>query len=225
MSFIVFFFPLCVCLWCQSIHALHPMLGLRPQGSPSGWATSALALLFCEAEAPPLEHSSYSFLLLVLAAIILCPCGLTLCYSQSVGQLIGSCCFSPTDCHLLGSCLLSSWDCRYTALKSLGADTKHPDQEASWRGKSLPHWHFHSTVYHWRKWEPELKQSRNWCRDSARAWEGRWGGGTCLRVCFLTESRTTSPRMIPYPMSWAQPYWSLVEKMRYSCISWRHFLS
>lgn len=34
------FFSLCVCLWCQSIHALHPMLGIGSRASGRQGSTS-----------------------------------------------------------------------------------------------------------------------------------------------------------------------------------------
>jgi hypothetical protein len=43
-------------------------------------------------------------------------------------------------------------------------------------------------------------------------------------ACFLIEPKTTSPTMAPPTICWALPPWSLIEKMPYSWISWRHFL-
>jgi hypothetical protein len=65
---------------------------------------------------------------------------------------------------------------------------------------------------------------RSWCNDY---------GGMLLTglfhlacsACFLKELRTTNLRMAPPTMSWALPHWSLIEKMPYSWISWRHFLN
>jgi hypothetical protein len=42
-------------------------------------------------------------------------------------------------------------------------------------------------------------------------------------ACSLIEPKTISPEMVP-PTRALSP-WSLIEKMPYSCISWRHFLN
>jgi hypothetical protein len=42
---------------------------------------------------------------------------------------------------------------------------------------------------------------------------------------FSLEPRTTSPGIALPIMDWALSHWSLIEKMPYSCISWRHFLN
>jgi hypothetical protein len=41
-------------------------------------------------------------------------------------------------------------------------------------------------------------------------------------ACFHIEPKTTSPEMVPPTRG--LPPWSLIEKMSYSWISWRHFL-
>jgi hypothetical protein len=43
-------------------------------------------------------------------------------------------------------------------------------------------------------------------------------------ACFLIEPRTTSLGMALPTMGWALLPWSLIEKMPYSCISWKNFL-
>jgi hypothetical protein len=51
--------------------------------------------------------------------------------------------------------------------------------------------------------------------------------GCCLLACsswFLIENKTTSPLWVVPSLGWALPSWSLIEKMPYSWISWRHFL-
>jgi hypothetical protein len=65
---------------------------------------------------------------------------------------------------------------------------------------------------------------RSWCRGH---------GGVLLTgllymacsACFLIEPKTTSPVMTPPTMGWALPHPSLIEKMLYRWISWRHFLT
>jgi len=44
-------------------------------------------------------------------------------------------------------------------------------------------------------------------------------------ACSLIEPKTTSPGMAPPTMGWVLLPWSLVDKMPYSWISWRHFLN
>jgi hypothetical protein len=46
----------------------------------------------------------------------------------------------------------------------------------------------------------------------------------CL-VCFLLEPRTTSPGVAPPTVSWTIPHQSLIKKMPYRGILWRHFLN
>jgi hypothetical protein len=82
---------------------------------------------------------------------------------------------------------------------------------------------FHSTVHHQRKSGQEPKQGRNLeAGAEAEAMEG-----CCLLVCsncFLMELRSTSPGMAPPTMGWAILQKSLIKKMPYSRILWRHFL-
>ena len=69
--------------------------------------------------------------------------------------------------------------------------------------------------------EPELRNR----------WRGHGGlllTGLLIKacsICFLRESRTTSPGMAPPTMHWALPHKSLIEKLSYSPILWRHFLN
>jgi hypothetical protein len=100
---------------------------------------------------------------------------------------------------------------------------KH-DQEASWGGKDLFSLYLHIAVHHQRKSGQELTQGRNLEAEAdSEAME------ECLlplpcSACFLIELRTTSTGMASSTMSWTLPPWSLIEKMPYSWISWRHFL-
>ena len=64
-----------------------------------------------------------------------------------------------------------------------------------------------------------------------RSWYRGHGGMLLTRllllgcsVCFLIESRTTIPGMVPPTMCCALLPWSLIEKMPYNLILWRHFL-
>jgi hypothetical protein len=73
-------------------------------------------------------------------------------------------------------------------------------------------------------WNSSRSGSRNWCRGH---------GGMLLTgllplacsICFLIELKTTSPRMAPPTIGWVLSPWTLIEKMSYSWISWRHFLT
>ena len=42
---------------------------------------------------------------------------------------------------------------------------------------------------------------------------------------FLIEPRTTGPGMAPPTMCWNLLYHSLIKKMPYNCVLWRHFLN
>jgi len=73
-------------------------------------------------------------------------------------------------------------------------------------------------------WNSSRSASRSWCRGHG----GMLLTGLLLltcSACFLIEPKTTSPGMAPLIMGWALPPWSLVEKMPYSWVSWRHFLN
>jgi hypothetical protein len=71
-------------------------------------------------------------------------------------------------------------------------------------------------------WNSSRPGSRSWCRGH---------GGIILTgllpqacsACFLLEPKTTSPGMASPTRG--PPPWSLIEKMPYSWVSWRHFLT
>jgi hypothetical protein len=75
---------------------------------------------------------------------------------------------------------------------------------------------------------PEGSQDRNSNRTGpvGRSW-CRGHGGVLLTVacsaCFLIEPKTISPGMAPPTMGWELHHWSLIDKMLYSLILWRHF--
>jgi hypothetical protein len=104
--------------------------------------------------------------------------------------------------------------------------TKHHDQEASWGGKGLFSLHFHVAVHHQRKSGLVIKQVRKQ-ELMQRPWRDvpYWLASLACLACFLIESKTISLGMTPPTMGWALPPWSLIEKMPYSWISWRHFLT
>jgi hypothetical protein len=52
-----------------------------------------------------------------------------------------------------------------------------------------------------------------------------WLAPLACSAWFLIEPKTTSARMAPPTMSWVLPSRSLIEKIPYSWISWRHFLN
>jgi hypothetical protein len=108
-------------------------------------------------------------------------------------------------------------------VRVLIAMTKHCDQKADKGGKDLFGLHFHSTIHLWRIQTGQHPGGRSWCRGH----RGMLLTGllpTAGSACFLIEPRTTSPGMAPPSMGWAFLHWSLIEKMPYSWISWRHFL-
>jgi hypothetical protein len=104
--------------------------------------------------------------------------------------------------------------------QGLYSGTKHHDKEASWGGKGLFSLHFHIAVHHQRKSEQELTKGRN-LEAGAAYW-------------------IASPGLLSFLSSRTQDYqhrdgtthnglgslhpWSIIEKMSYSWISWRHFL-
>jgi hypothetical protein len=102
---------------------------------------------------------------------------------------------------------------------------KHHDQEASWGGKGLFGLYFHTVVHHQgsQDWNSSRSGSRSWCRDHEEMLLTGLLPLACS-ACFLKEPRTTSPEMAPPTMAGPSHPWSLVEKMPYSWISWRHFL-
>ncbi len=71
-------------------------------------------------------------------------------------------------------------------------------------------------------WNSSRSESRSWCRGHG----GMFFTGLlplACSACSLIEPKTTSPEMVP-PTRGLSP-WSLIEKMPYSWISWRHFLN
>jgi hypothetical protein len=70
-------------------------------------------------------------------------------------------------------------------------------------------------------WNSSRSKSRSWCRGH----RGMFFTGLLLlacSACFLIEPKTASLEMVPPTLG--PPPWSLIEKMLYSWISWRHFL-
>jgi hypothetical protein len=76
--------------------------------------------------------------------------------------------------------------------------------------------------------EQELTQGRNLRQElMQRPWRVLLTGLLPLACsgCFLIERRATSPGMAPPATGWTLlPLESLIEKMPYSWVSWRHFL-
>jgi len=72
-------------------------------------------------------------------------------------------------------------------------------------------------------WNSSRSGSRSWCRNHGKMLFTGFLTLACS-ACFLLEPKTTRPEMVPPTMSYAFPSWSLIEKMPYSWISWRHFL-
>jgi hypothetical protein len=71
-------------------------------------------------------------------------------------------------------------------------------------------------------WNSSRSGSRSWCRGHG----GMFFTGLPLlacSACSLIKPKTTSPAMVPPTRAF--PPWSLIEKMPYSWISWRHFLN
>jgi hypothetical protein len=88
------------------------------------------------------------------------------------------------------------------------------------------------TLPHWCSSPKEVRTGTHTGQElGGRSW-GRGHGGMLLTgllplacsICFLIEPKTTRAGMAPPTMAWALPTWSLIEKMSYSWISWRHFL-
>jgi hypothetical protein len=70
-------------------------------------------------------------------------------------------------------------------------------------------------------WNSSRSGSRSWCRGHGGMFFTGLPHLACS-ACSLIEPKTTSPEMVP-PTKGLSP-WSLIEKMPYSWISWRHFL-
>jgi hypothetical protein len=95
---------------------------------------------------------------------------------------------------------------------------KHHDQEASWGGKGLFSLHFHIAVHHLRKLGLELKQVRKQ-ELMQRPWRDVIYWLACPGLLSLLSYRTQDYQ------SRDGPTHKLIEKMPYSWISWRHFLT
>ena len=94
---------------------------------------------------------------------------------------------------------------------------KHHDQEASWEGKGLFNLQFYTAVHHQRKPGLELKQVRKQ-EPMQRPWRDITYWLASPGLLSLFSYRIQAQR-------WYHPQWSLIEKMPYSWISWRHFLN
>jgi len=73
-------------------------------------------------------------------------------------------------------------------------------------------------------WNSRKAGSSSWCGGHGGMLLTDWFPLACS-ACSLIELKTTSPEMAPPTMGWVLPPWSLVEKMPYSWVSWRHFLN
>jgi hypothetical protein len=105
---------------------------------------------------------------------------------------------------------------------SIPVQTSWP--RSSWGGKGLFTLHFHIAAHHWKKLGLELKQVREQ-ELMQRPWRDvlYWLASPGLLSLLSYRTKTTSPEMAP-PTRGLSP-WSLIEKMPYSWISWRHFLN
>ena len=118
---------------------------------------------------------------------------------------------------------LSSWS---TVLVRVSIPAKTSWQEASWGGKGLFGLHFHAAVHHQgsQDWNSSRSGSRSWCRGHGGMFFTGLLSLACS-ACFLIKPKTTSPEMVPPTRGPPPLIWSLIEKMPYSWISWRHFLN
>jgi hypothetical protein len=84
-------------------------------------------------------------------------------------------------------------------------------------------WHFHITVHHGRKPGQELKQllEQELCKGHGKMLLAPHG------LLSLLSYRAQDPcsRMAPPTMGWTLPHQSLIKKIPYSQILWRHFLN
>jgi hypothetical protein len=96
--------------------------------------------------------------------------------------------------------------------------------KASWGGKGLFSLHFHTAVHHQgsQDWNSSRSGSRSWCRGHGGMFFTGLPHLACS-ACSLIEPRLPAQRC-SHPQG-AFPPWSLIEKMPYSWISWRHFLN
>jgi len=65
---------------------------------------------------------------------------------------------------------------------------------------------------------------RSWCRGHAGVLLADLLLVACS-ICSLIQPRTIGSEMAPPIVGGVLPHWSLIEKMPYSWISWRHFLN
>ena len=103
---------------------------------------------------------------------------------------------------------------------SIPAQTSWP--RSSWGGKGLFSLHLHTAVHHQGslEWNSSRSGSRNWCRGHGGMFITSLLPLACS-ACSLIEPRLPAQRW-HYPQGDLPP-WSLIEKMPYSWISWRHF--
>ena len=100
------------------------------------------------------------------------------------------------------------------------AQTSWP--RSSWGGKGLFGLYFHIAVHHQRSqdWNSSRSEIRSWCRSHGGMFLTGLPFLACS-ACSLIEPKTTSSEMVPFIRGLSP--WSLIEKMPYSWISWRHF--
>jgi hypothetical protein len=100
---------------------------------------------------------------------------------------------------------------------------KYHGQEASRGGKRLFSLHFHTAVHHQRKSGLELKQVRKQ-ELMQRPWRDvtYWLVSPSLLSSLSYRTQDYQPRD-GTTQKGTSPTWSLIEKMPYSWISWRHF--
>jgi hypothetical protein len=106
---------------------------------------------------------------------------------------------------------------------SIPAQTSWP--RSSWGGKGLLSLHFQIAVHHQRKSGLELKQGRK--QELMQSHGEMLFAGLLPLACsayFLIEPKDYQPRDGPTHKGPSHP-WSLIEKMLYSWMSWRHFLT
>ena len=127
-------------------------------------------------------------------------------------------------------------DCFPDTLQNLSADvlvrvsitaTKYQDQKASWGGKDLFSSHFQIIVHHWRKSGQELKQGRILRQElTQKPWRDAayWLASHALLSLLPYRTQDHQPRD-GTTMAKDLPHGSLIEKMPYRWISWRHFLN
>ena len=100
---------------------------------------------------------------------------------------------------------------------------KHHDQEASWGRKGLLSLCFHTALHHQRKSGLELKQSKKQ-ELIQRPWRDVTYWLASPSLLNLPTYRTQDYHPRDGTTNKRPSSWSLMEKMPYSWISWRHFL-